>query len=357
MTTIIFLLILAILIFVHELGHFIFAKWCGVRIDAFAIGFGPNIFKKTIGEVTYSLNLIPFGGYVKIFGESPDDESINGADKARSFVHQNKVRQIAILFAGILFNFIFAWILAFFAYSFGVPASVANNEKYNNMLSDKHILITTINDNTPAYKAGLRTGDTLIIDSIQSLQDTVNNSLGKEITINYKRGNQIGSVKVIPEDNVIAYRPAIGIAMDEVATLKLPVHLAFIESFKFTIDKISETFYGIYNLIAGMFKGQSQLGTVMGPVGIAGLIGDAAKIGFINLIMFTALISINLGALNLIPFPALDGGRILFVIIEFIIRKPIKPSVANTLNAIGFSLLMLLIVIVTYKDIARLFVK
>ena len=117
MTVIIFLIVLGVLIFVHELGHFLVARACGIRVDAFALGFGPKIFSKTVGETTYSLNIIPFGGYVRIFGENPDYESINGEDKERSFVYKNKIQQILVLFAGIAFNFIFAFLLTIYAFS------------------------------------------------------------------------------------------------------------------------------------------------------------------------------------------------------------------------------------------------
>jgi regulator of sigma E protease len=145
--------------------------------------------------------------------------------------------------------------------------------------------------------------------------------------------------------------------MENVSILRLPIHLAFVEGFKFTNNMITATIFGIYDLFAGMFNGQSKLSSVTGPIGIAGLVGDAAKLGFTYLLMFTAVISINLGILNAVPFPALDGGRILFVIIEAIIRRPIKPVIANTINAIGFGLLILLMVVVTYKDIVKLFIK
>ncbi len=141
------------------------------------------------------------------------------------------------------------------------------------------------------------------------------------------------------------------------ATLELPIHKSIWEGIKFTIYAIGATFVGLYDLVAGVFQGTATMESVTGPVGIAGLIGDAAKLGFTYLVMFTAIISINLGVLNLVPFPALDGGRILFVLIEAVIRRPIKPAIANTVNAVGFCLLILLMVVVTYRDIAKLFVN
>ena len=357
MTIIIFIIVLAVLIFVHELGHFLIARACGIRVDAFALGFGPEIFSKKIGETTYALNLIPFGGYVKIFGENPDDESINGEDKARSFVHKTKLQQISVLFAGILFNFIFAWLLITIAYTVGVATSTESYPQYKDRMTDSKITVTYINANSPAEKAGLKAGDILISDKIENIQKSINDSQGKEISLKYIRADKEYETKIIAEKGIVEGKYAIGIAMDNVSILQLPIHKAIIEGYKFTIHIITATISGLYDLIIGIFNGNSKLSSVTGPVGIAGLVGDAAKLGFTYLIMFTAIISINLGVLNAVPFPALDGGRILFVIIEAIFRKPIKPIIANTINAIGFGLLILLMIIVTYRDIAKLFIK
>ena len=357
MTAILFLLVLAVLIFVHELGHFLIARACGIRVDAFALGFGPKLFSKTVGETTYSLNLIPFGGYVKIFGENPDDESMNGEDKARSFVHKPKWQQIAVLFAGIFFNFVFAAVIVAIAFTFGVPASSGSYAEYKDKMSDQHIAVTFVTPGSPADKAGLKAGDELLVDSVENLQSQINESKDNGILINYERGGQVSSTTVIAIKGIVEDKYAIGIAMDNVATLKLPFYLSVVEGVRFTLHSIVETIIGLTNLIIGGFKGTSSLASVTGPVGIAGKVGDAAEIGFAYLLQFTAIISINLGVLNLIPFPALDGGRILFVIIEVIIRRPIKPAIANLVNTIGFLLLIGLMLFVTYKDIINAVVK
>jgi len=357
MTTILFLLVLAILIFVHELGHFLLARACGIRVDVFAIGFGPKIVSKTVGETTYSLNLIPFGGYVKIFGENPNDESINGVDKGRSFVHKPRLEQIAVLVAGIVFNFIFAALLFIIAFTLGVPTPLDGYPAYKDRLKDPHIAITSVNAGSPAYKAGLKAGDTLVVESVEVLQKKVDDSKTDGVIIDFIRGGVASSTKIFAEQGIIDGKYAIGISMDNVATLKLPFHLAVVEGFRFTINSIIRTITETYGLVAGIFDGTSKSASIAGPVGIAGMVGDAAKLGISYLLMFTAIISINLGVINLVPFPALDGGRILFVTIEGIIRRPIKPVIANVVNTIGFGLLLILMAFVTYKDIAKLFVK
>jgi regulator of sigma E protease len=353
MTVIIFLIVLAVLIFVHELGHFLVAKACGIRVDAFALGFGPKLIKKTIGEVTYSINLIPFGGYVKIFGENPDDESIKGPDIARSFVHKAKWKQVAVLFAGIFCNFLFAWGLISIAFMSGTITQVDSYPEYRDRLTDQRIAILGVNQNSPAERAGLKPGDAIVASSVEEIINKVNDSKSNGVEIDYIRNGVKNKVTVIAEEGIVKGKYATGIELGNVATLQLPFFKSIVEGFRMTLHLIVATVVGLYTLITG----GASLSDVTGPVGIAGMVGDAAQLGFSYLIMFTALISINLGVLNLIPFPALDGGRILFVLIEAVIRRRIKPVIANTVNLVGFGLLLLLMVVVTYKDIVKLFVK
>lgn len=225
-------------------------------------------------------------------------------------------------------------------------------------MEGQRIAITFVEAGSPAEKAGLKPGDTILgYTSIEEIQKKINESRDKGIQFNYDRAGEKGTKNIIAEKGIVEGKYAVGIAMDNVATLRLPIHLAIYEGARFTLHMMKEIAVGLYGLIAGIFNGTSKLSMVTGPVGIAGLVGDAAQLGFTFLMMFTAMISINLGILNLVPFPALDGGRILFVIIEAIIRRPIKPVIANTVNAVGFALLILLMVVVTYRDIAKMFVK
>lgn len=358
MTVILFLLVLAVLIFVHELGHFLAARACGIRVDEFALGFGPKLWSTQKGETKYALNAIPFGGYVKIFGENPDEESLNGPDSKRSFVNKPRWQQAIVLVAGVVFNFVFAWILVSLAFISGVPASLESYPQYADRMEKQSITITYVEPNSPAELAGLKPGDMIQgFGSVEEVQSAIAATADKGFVLKTTRGGEPRESTIVGKEGIVEGKYAIGISMDHVATLRLPLHLALVEGARFTIHMMKAITIGLYDLIIGIFQGTSKLSSVTGPIGIAGLVSDAAQLGFTYLMMFTALISINLGILNLVPFPALDGGRLLFVAIESVIRKRIKPTVANTFNAVGFVLLILLMVVVTYRDIVKIFVK
>lgn len=363
LTTIIFLLVLAVLIFVHELGHFLFARMNGIRVDEFKIGFGPRLISWGKGETKYGLNLIPFGGYVKIHGENPDDESINGPDKDRSFVHKSRPKQIAVLAAGVLFNFLFAWLLYVGIFSNGVTASKTGFEKYSEHFNNPRIMVTSISPDSPAKRAGLEMGDILLSingkngQTIENIQSTINGSGGAPLELSYSRGQTAPvTTQITPVKGIVENKYAIGIAMDDVVDIRLPFFTAIYEGAHYTGIMIKDTAVGLSTFISNIFKGKADFSDVSGPIGIGRIVGSAAELGFTYLLLITALISINLGVINLIPFPALDGGRILFVLIEGIIRRPIAPKYSNAVNMVGFVLLMLLMVVVTYKDIVKLFV-
>lgn len=360
MTTIIFLIVLAVLIFVHELGHFVFARMNKIRVDEFKIGFGPRVFSWTKGETKYGLNLIPFGGYVKIHGENPDEESTHGKDKDRSFVNKKPWQQLIVLVAGVLFNFIFAWLLYVCVFISGVTASPLGFENYDDYFSNQRVLVTQVSDNSPAQKAGLKIGDVILgigtknDMTIEEIQKAINDSAGQNLPMQYKRGDNVELAEMLPIQGLVENRYAIGIAMSDVVDIKLPFFSAIYEGLHYTGFMIKETVLGLYDFFGNIFKGQADFASVSGPVGIAGVVGGAAEMGFTYLLMITAIISINLGVINLIPFPALDGGRALFVIIETITRKKMAPVYANWMNTIGFILLMALMVVVTYKDIVKI---
>lgn len=363
MTVILFLLVLAILIFVHELGHFLTAKLFGIRVDEFAIGFPPKIFGWKRGETQYNLNLIPLGGYVKIFGEDPDDESISGPDSSRSFVNASKWKQALVLLAGISMNIIFAWILISISFNLGLLTSI--EDQYKDKAQNVSVMILSVLKDSPSDKAGLKEGDSILgIESgsvkitspnVSDVQKIIAESKNK-INIEYKRGSATGTASMLAKSGVIEGKMAVGISMGLVGTVKFGFFQSFYEGAKLTVIEAINITKGIYGFIGGAFNGnRALLSEVTGPIGIAGMVGQASAMGVSYLLGFVAMISINLAMLNLVPFPALDGGRVLFVLIEVIIRRKIKPVIANWLNLIGFGLLIALMLFITYKDILRLF--
>lgn len=365
MFVVIFIIILAILVFVHELGHFLVAKKSGIRVDEFGLGFPPRLLQKKVGETVYSLNLIPFGGFVKIFGENPDEESTNGYDALRSFVNKPKHLQAAVLVAGIVFNLIFAWLLISASYMIGSPQGLT--ERNARWVENPQLTITSVMQGTPAEKSGIRAGSVILevqageekLESSQLNPETFRSFItsheGEEMTLAFKRNEATGIATVTPVLGVVdATTAGIGVSMDQVGVMKLPAHRALIEGAIGTWNLIDLTARGIGQFLWQTVTGQAKLEQVTGPVGIAGLVGEAQELGFTYLMLFTAFISINLALLNLLPFPALDGGRLLFVAIEAVKGSPINPRVANTLNTVGFALLLLLMAVVTFKDILRI---
>ncbi len=356
------------MVLVHEWGHFFTAKRFGIRVDEFGFGFPPRamkLFKR--GDTLFTLNWLPIGGFVKIFGEDPDDENTNGPDAARSFIHKPKWQQAIVLFAGIFMNFALAWLLFSFGFMSGLPTSTSGAPA-GEELNDVHLVVVGVSPKSPAEKAGLKSGDKIIsmqsgIDSLSELnpkgvQDFVALHSDKEIAVTYEYGKDNAStmVSIIPEAKSPSDKPLIGISMDEVGVLKLPFFSSLWYGLKFDWSVTKSTAVGLYSLIRDSVRGKADLSAVTGPVGLVGAVGEAYHgFGLAYLISFAAVISVNLAIINLIPFPALDGGRLFFLLIEKIKGSRINPKFANMANMVGFSLLILLMLVVTYHDIVKLF--
>jgi len=363
MAIIIFILILGILIFVHELGHFTVAKKSGIRVDEFAVGFPPRIFSFMRNGTKYALNLVPFGGYVRIFGENPDEDSLDPEAKD-SFVNKSKWIQVAVLGAGVTFNVIFAWILISVSLMSGFPSMVTDQNR--DRVEGANVVITSIEKDSPAEEGGLRSGD--IISSISAGEKVTSEKItvdevssfikdnGDEtITLSVIRDKETIEVPLQPASGILSDRKAIGITMDLIGTMKLGFFEAISQGAIMSGQMIKDIAFGLVIFIGQALTINADLSQVAGPVGIVGLVGDASNFGFVYLLGFTAFISLNLAVLNMLPFPALDGGRILFVAIEGIMGRRIKPKIANTVNAIGFIILILFMLIITVSDVFKLF--
>ena len=362
MSILIFLGILFVLVLVHELGHFAVAKWVGMRVDEFGIGFPPKLFGKKYGETEYTFNLFPVGGFVKIYGEDLDAPPEAGVDN-RSFTSRSKWAQAAVLVAGVTMNVLLAWFLFALAFGMGVRSSVTEADATPNAT----LMVSAVLPDSPAGKAEIPSGAT--IKEVRNSNDTLSSLTpsafiefvrtheAEPITVVYQVGEELRMVALIPEAGVVEgnpTQPAIGVALTLVDTVAQPPLEALTQGFTYTIVSFVEIAKGIGDLFLKAVQMEADFSQVAGPVGIVGLVGEASAFGITALLMFTAFISLNLAVINILPFPALDGGRLLFVIIEAVKGSPINPVYAARLNMVGFFLLIALMVAVTWHDIARI---
>ncbi len=350
-----FILVLGLLIFVHELGHFLFAKLFGVRVLKFSLGFGPKIAGKVIGETEYVISAFPLGGFVKMFGENPDEQKIAPEDKDRSFIHKPVWQRFMVVLAGPLFNLVFAIVLFFLVFTFvGIPTSVDTTR------------IGKVNDNSPAAMAGVQKDDVIVsIDNKEMLGwmdvlEAVKNSQGKAIRMIVSRGNENLPLELVPAiDSVknvfgeeVEQRYMIGIMKsDELTYEKSSIWGAFTTACQQTWMYISLTVMGFVKIIQQVVPA-SEIG---GPILIAQIAGEQMKAGWMNLIYFMSLLSVNLGILNLLPIPVLDGGHLVFLTIEGLRRKPMNERAQIVAQQVGIGLLGSLMIFVFYNDIVRLF--
>lgn len=363
MGVLLFIIILALLIIVHEYGHFIVAKKGGIRVEEFGLGYPPRakrLFRRN--GTDFTLNWLPFGGFVKIFGESPDDESLHGIHKNQALVSKPRWLQALVLFAGPFMNFLFAWLIILVSLWVGLPTTI-DDKMDERFVRDETTIITEVLPGSPAEAAGVTPGDivrTLAIDGVEygtirstDLRPLVEANPSAEFAFAFTRADQDVSVTLRPEvkENGEAL---LGVGINNYGIYKPNFWRGFTESFRFTFSMIVGIAAALFDLIKGIFVGGADISGLTGPIGIVGMVGDATKMGLIYILSFTAIISINLGVINLIPFPALDGGRLLFLLIEKIKGGRVNHNVLNIVNFIGFSLLILLMLFVSYRDILKL---
>ncbi|MEN9852414.1 MAG: hypothetical protein RI996_357 [Candidatus Parcubacteria bacterium] len=364
-TILTFFIILLVLVIVHEFGHFIVAKFFKMRVDEFAFGFPPRLFSIKKGETEYSFNALPLGGYVKIFGENGEDE-VAAADMHRAFNRQHKYKQILVLLAGVTMNILLAWLLLAATYMMGTQA--AESDRFSgDMLTNKKVVVSDVLKGAPADLAGFRQLDQLVsvyagnelvqITQSDDLPNFISAHQNESISINFIREGETKTVTVEPLAGIATDRKVIGLSSGVIGEVRLPFVDALVVGAQNTIEYTKLTFVGFGDLFAKLFTGAGKEAAALltGPVGIVGLVGDAQSSGLTALLGFTALISINLAVLNILPLPALDGGRIVFVLIEAVIRRPLSFKFQNIVNGVSFLLLLGLMLFITYKDIIKLF--
>ncbi len=343
MTLIYFIIILGVIVFIHELGHFIFAKKAGIYVYEFSIGMGPQLFKwnRKNDETDYCLRLFPIGGFVQMAGEEIEDDPDIPKDK--KFGVKKFSQKFMTVIAGIMMNFILAIVLLFIV---GLVNGAPQNKP----------IVGDIEENYPAYTSGLKEGDQFLkingknanTSDKLTLQLQANN--GEKITAEVLRDGEVKTIilnpKLVKVDGKETYKYGFQI-VDEVKH-------GFVASLEYAFSKTISLLHQMVFVIFYLITGQLSVTSLAGPVGIYDVVGDAANAGFINLVYLTAFISINVGFINFLPIPAFDGGRILFLIIEKIKGKPVDPKLENTIHAIGFFLLIALMILITYNDIIRL---
>ncbi len=345
--------VLGILVFVHELGHFLFCKLLGVGVEKFSLGFGPKVCGFRRGETEYLLSALPLGGYVKMLGETDTGEDLPEEDKQRTFLGKHPFKRILIVAAGPFFNLIFAWFVMILIHLLGVPSATT---KIGEVFKDK-----------PAARAGLQAGDVVgMINGKEvvrwgDLYQTIVSGKGEPLLLQVKRGGKNLVFSVTPELRVSknlfgesVSSPAIGIvASRDLFKEKFGPVDSVVKGTEQTVKLIEMTILSL----AKMVQRVVPLDSIGGPIMIAKMAGEQAAAGGVSLLAFMALLSINLGVLNLLPIPVLDGGHLLFYAMEMIFRRPVSMKVREVAQQLGLVLLISLMVLAFYNDMIRYFLK
>ena len=345
----IFFIVLSLLVLVHELGHFLTAKKVGIKVEEFGFGYPPRIWSKKIGETIYSLNWIPFGGFVRLLGqESSNKEKYSAKEIKRTFFYQNKLKRSFVLLAGVFGNFLLAVFCFTFIYSkLGIP------KKLN------YIKIIEVVSNSPAEKAGLQKGEQIIkaankeVTSVEEFINVINKNKGKKIILEDNKGKIF---TVVPRENPPQGEGSLGVAINDIEMVFYPwwqmPFLGVWQGFKEAFLWGGMIIQGLAVTVQQLFKGVSP--QMAGPVGIFQMTSNAAKQGFLDLVQFIGVLSVNLAILNLLPIPALDGAHLIFVFVgDWLGEK--KEKVENVLNIAGMVFLISIMVLVTISDVLKIF--
>ena len=343
-----FVLILSVIVAIHEFGHFIFAKLMGVYVYEYAIGMGPKIWshKPKNSETVYSIRAIPLGGFCSLAGEDTESDDEQKVPKSKRLQSKKPWQRFLIMFMGPGFNFLLSFVVIL------TISFIWGSRTYAPILSD-------VKENTPAYTSGLREGDKVLYigkHKIKTIDDitlylTLTDKTKPTTFKVEKKDKTIETYKVKPKKTKVnkktTYVYGVGIKTEKTR--------GFFKAIKYTFVKMGALFRQMFVTIEALFTGGVSVSDLSGPVGIYSIVGQYAKSGVGDLLFLMAYLSINVGFLNLLPIPAFDGGHILFILIEIIRRKPLKPEVENMIHTVGLFLLMLLMVYVTINDILRLF--
>ncbi len=359
-----FIIILLVLVIVHEFGHFIVAKLTKMRVDEFAFGFPPRIIAKKYGETTYAINALPLGGYVSIWGEngSEEDKKAHGAaTHPRAFGNRPWWAQLLVLVAGVTMNMLLA-LFIFIAISYGSITISADDPEFGGRVKNSSLMVVEVSKESPAFKAGIIPGSTILkvtnagtvapLTTATSLITFIGTHQNAPFNISYRTPDgQQKSTTVAAVYGIVPDRKALGISLEEVGT----VDTTFLEAVQLgygkTVTITSLTLSGLVGVVTSLFQGDEVLSSLSGPVGIAKIVGETSEYGTSAILTLVAVLSINLAIFNILPLPALDGGRMVVVIVESTIRRKIPYKYYAWVNVAGFMALMLLLIVVTINDI------
>jgi regulator of sigma E protease len=351
-TIILFIIVLSLLVFVHELGHFFVARKTGMRVDEFGLGFPPRMFSIKKKGTVYSINWIPLGGFVKIKGESGEHK-----DDADSFASKKPWQRFLVLIAGVTMNMVLAVILFSAGFMIGLPSVVHDDLPASARVHESEITILNVAKDSSASLAGVVSGDVIasidgkVFEKDSGARDYLktNGENGVEMIVQ-KEDESYETLSLVSEELLEIGTVGIGIGFVQTGVVSYPVHTAIVQGVVTTYQFTYEILKTFYELIKNLIVSGEAGAELSGPVGIAVMTGQVASMGFIYLLQFTALLSINLAIINILPIPALDGGRILFLLIEKVRGKAVNEKFEIVTHNLGFILLMLIIVVVTYKD-------
>lgn len=349
MTVIIFLLVLLVCVLVHEWGHFFAARKSGMLVEEFGFGIPPRLWGKKKGETLYSINALPIGGFVKIAGENGVQD---GVPSERQFDTKPWYKKSFVLVAGVVMNIVLALFLFTFANMIGMPTAVEGGTP----------TIVAVTPGSPADTAGLQVGDTITkvtVDGIvattlstDALRELIVNK-ANEVTVVYKQAGEEKEAVLLPYGEEGS--KMIGLGVEQIGIAKLSFAGAVHAAWLTTWGLVGAIWQTLAQLVGGLFSSEgTSISGLIGPVGLANEVKGAATIGFAYLLAFTAVISVNLAVLNIMPFPALDGGRLLVVLLEALFQKKFSRTVIGYIHAVGFLLLLLLMVVLTVGDIKKL---
>lgn len=370
-TIILFILILGLLIFVHEFGHFVAARRMGAKVEEFGMGFPPRIFgihrnrqgkwQKVWGNkesdsntsTIYSLNWLPIGGFCKIKGE--DDNSQKDND---SFASKKIWQRSLILIAGVSMNVLLAMVLLIVGFKIGLPVAIEEGVS-DEQIRDRKVQIMAVSENSPAANSGLAMGDQIVsvagqaVDQTGQIQAITQANQGQAITLEIIRGEEKRELSLTPRSEFPADDGPVGVSLVETGIVSYPWHQAFVKGIVATFTMLVAIIVALFSIIKNLLIGAGVAEELSGPVGIAVMTGQMARLGYVYILQFVAILSINLAIINLFPLPALDGGRLIFLAVEKIRGKRVSRKLENKIHLTGFAFLLLLMLAVTFRDVFK----